>query len=37
MGHKDRRLLSPLDLSQILLVGGSLFVPHSLQGPPVLR
>ena len=37
VGHKDWCLLSPLDPSRILLVGGSLFVPHSLQGPPVLR
>ena len=31
----DWHLLSPFDLSRILLVGGSLLVPHSLPGPPV--
>ena len=30
-------LLSPSDLSQILLVGGGLLVPCSLPAPPVLR
>ena len=33
----DRRLLPPFDLSQILPVGGSLLVPRSLPGAPVLR
>ena len=37
VGHMDWFLLSPFDLSQILLVGGSLLVPHSLPGPPVVR
>ena len=36
-GHVDCRLLSPLDLSQILPVGGSSLAPRSLQGPPVVR
>ena len=32
----DWCLLSPFDLSLILLVGGSLLVPHSLPGPPIV-
>ena len=37
VGLKDWRLLSPFDLARILPVGGSLLVPHSLPGPPVVR
>ena len=37
VGHMDWRLLSPFDLSRILPVGGSLLVPHSLPGPPVVK
>ena len=33
----DWCLLSPLDLSQILPVGGGLLVPHSLPGHPVAQ
>ena len=29
--------MSPFDLSQTLLVGGGLLVPHSSLGPPVLN
>ena len=36
-GRVDWRLLSPFDLSQTLLVGGSLLVLRSLPGPPVVR
>ena len=36
-GHMDWSLLSPFDLSWILPVGGSLLVPHSLLGLPVVR
>ena len=36
-GHVDWCLLSPFDLSGILPVGGSLLVPRSLPGPPVVR
>ena len=32
----DWYLLSPFDLSRILLVGGDLSVPSSLPGPPVV-
>ena len=32
-----REVLSPFDLSQILLVGDNLLVPHSLPGPPVVK
>ena len=35
-GHMDWHLLSSFDLPQILPVGGSLLVPHSLLGPPVI-
>ena len=35
-GHMDWCLLSPFDLSRILPVGGSLLVPCSLPGPPVV-
>ena len=35
VGRMDWRLLSAFALSQILPVGGSLLVPHSLPGPPV--
>ena len=31
VGHMDWRLLSPFDLSQIILVGGSLLVPVPYQ------
>ena len=34
-GCVGRSLLSPFELSQILLVGGSLLVSHSLPGPHV--
>ena len=37
VGHMDWRLLSPFDLSQILPVGGSLLIPRSLPGAPVVR
>ena len=37
VGHMDWSLLSPFDLSRILPVGGSLLVPSSLPGPPVVR
>ena len=37
VGHTDWCLLSPFDLSWILLVGGSLLVLRSLPGPPVVR
>ena len=33
VGH----VVSPLDLSQTLLVGGSLLAPCSLLGPPVIK
>ena len=33
VGH----VVSPLDLSRTLLVGGGLFVPCSLAGPPVVK
>ena len=33
VGH----VVSPFDLSQILLVGGGLLVPCSLLGPPVIK
>ena len=36
VGHTDWRLLSPFDPSRILPVGGSLLVPRSLPGPPVV-
>ena len=32
-----RQVMSPFDLSQILLVGGGLLVPCSLPGPPVTK
>ena len=32
-----RYVVSPFDLSQILLVGGGLLVPFSLPGPPVIK
>ena len=35
IGHIKCSLLSLFDLSQILQVGGSLLVPHSLPGPPI--
>ena len=31
------QVVSPLDLSQTLLVGGGLLVPCSLPGPPVVK
>ena len=37
VGCMDWHLLSPFDLCRILVVGGSLLVPHSLPGPPVVR
>ena len=37
VGHMEWHLLSPFDLSWILVVGGSLLVPRSLPGPPVVR
>ena len=37
VGHVDWRLLSPFDLSRILLVGGGLLVPCSLPGSPVVK
>ena len=37
VGHTDRCLLSPFDPSRILPVGGSLLVPCSLPGSPVVR
>lgn len=37
VGHMGWRLLSPFDLSRIFSVGGSLSVPHSLLGPPVVK
>ena len=33
VGH----VVSPFDLSRTLLVGGSLLVPYSLPGPPVIK
>ena len=33
----DRHAVSPLDLSQTLLVGGGLLVSCSLPGPPVIK
>ena len=33
----DRQAGSPLDLSQTLLAGGSLLVPYSLSGSPVIK
>ena len=30
-------MVSPLDLSRTLLVGGGLLVPCSLPGPPVIK
>ena len=33
----DWCLMSPFDLSQILLVGGGLLVPCSLPGPPLVK
>ena len=36
-GQMGWHLLSPFDLSLILRVGGSLFVLHSLPGPPVVK
>ena len=32
-----REVLSPFDVSQILLVGDNLLIPHSLPGPPVVK
>ena len=32
-----RQVVSPFDLSPILLVGGDLLVPCSLPGPPVVK
>ena len=32
-----RHVVSPFDLSQILLVGSGLLVPCSLPGPPVIK
>ena len=37
VGHVDWCLLSPFDLSQILLVGGGLLVPCSLPESPVIK
>ena len=37
VGHMDWRLLSSFDLSQILLLGGSLLLPLPLPGPPVVK
>lgn len=36
VGHVGLCVLSPFDLSRILPVGGSLLVPSSLSGPPVV-
>ena len=33
----DGQAVSPFDLSRTLLVGGSLLVPYSLSGPPVIK
>ena len=33
----DGHVVSPFDLSGTLLVGGSLLVPCSLSGPPVVK
>ena len=33
----DGHAVSPFDLSQTLPVGGSLLVPYSLPGPPVIK
>ena len=33
----DGHAVSPLDLSQTLLVGGGLLVPYSLSGSPVIK
>ena len=32
-----RQVVSPFDLSGILLVGGGVLVPSSLPGPPVVK
>ena len=37
VGHMDWHLLSPFDLSWILLAGDILLVPHLLPGPPAVR
>ena len=37
VGHMDRHLFSAFDLSGILPVSGSLLVPRSLPGAPVVR
>ena len=33
----DGQAVSPLDLSRTLLAGGSLLVPYSLSGSPVIK
>ena len=33
----DGHTVSPSDLSRTLLVGGGLFIPYSLPGPPVIK
>ena len=37
VGYLDWCLLSPFDLSEILLVGSILFVPQALPDPPAIR
>ena len=37
VGLMGWHLLSPFEVSQILLVGGSFLVPCSLSGPPVVK
>ena len=37
VGHMDWLLLSPFDLSQILLVGGGLLILCFLPGSPALK